>query len=58
VRNGVEPTVPLCEQFLRRQLDALNSGGSGAAGAGGEQRGHVTITLIGIGESISIAHVW
>jgi hypothetical protein len=49
VRNGVEPTVPLCEQFLRRQLDALNSGGSGAAGESGEQRSHVTITLIGIG---------
>jgi hypothetical protein len=58
VRNGVEPTVPLCEQFLRRELDALNNVGSDAAGTGGEQRGHVTITLIGIGESIPTAHVW
>jgi hypothetical protein len=49
VRNGVEPTVPLCEQFLRRELDALNTVGSGVAGDSGGQRGHVTITLIGIG---------
>jgi hypothetical protein len=58
VRNGVEPTIPLCEQFLRRQLDALNSVGSGASGSVGEQRGHVTITLIGIGKCAFIAHIW
>jgi hypothetical protein len=58
VRNGVEPTVPLCEQFLRRELDALNSVGSGASGSVGEQRGHVTITLIGIGTCVSIARIW
>jgi hypothetical protein len=42
-RNGVEPSVPLCERFLRRQLDSLNA--SADAGAG-----RVSITLIGIGK--------
>jgi hypothetical protein len=39
VRNGVEPSVPLCEEYLRHQLDVLNSTSASA----------VSITLIGIG---------
>lgn len=47
MRNGVEPSVPLCEQFLRQQLDALNAEGAH----------RVSITLLGIGECFASVEI-
>lgn len=45
-RNGAQPSVALCEQYLRRQLENLNGQSGDSDGAGVQ----VSITLIGIGE--------
>lgn len=55
VRTGLEPTVPLCEQFLRKEMDALNGkmsdhGDDMIHTSAPAQTARLTITLVGIGE--------
>lgn len=57
-RTGVEPTVAMCESFLRRELDTVN-GKISAAGdemlnSASKQQARLTVTFVGIGELQSV----
>jgi len=40
-KTGADPSVPMCEHFLRKELDGVN---------GGAQQARLTVTFVGIGK--------